>query len=159
MQRLERTPVTGREDKGGLSPELAALSAFYEALNERDMEKMGQNWLQSDEAAMDNPLGGIKRGWEEIKSVYQRLFASQSEYWFEFYDYTLHLDGNTFYVVGRERGEFKMAGTVLTMAIRTTRIFTLRAGRWQQVHHHGSIEDPDLLARYQAAVSGSAPAR
>ncbi|MCM0082380.1 nuclear transport factor 2 family protein [Geomonas sp. Red32] len=159
MQRLEQTPVTGREDKAGLSPELAALSGFYEALNGRDIEKMALNWLQSDEAAMDNPLGGIKRGWEEIKSVYQRLFASPSEYWFEFYDYTLHLDGNVFYVVGRERGEFKMAGTVLTMAIRTTRIFTLRDGRWQQVHHHGSIEDPDLLARYQAAVTGSAPPR
>ncbi|QXE91228.1 nuclear transport factor 2 family protein [Geomonas subterranea] len=152
MLRLEQTAVTGREDKQGLPPHLAALSTFYAALNGRNLELMASNWLQSNEAAMDNPLGGIKRGWEEIKSVYQRLFASPSEYWFEFYDFTLHLDGNVFYVVGRERGEFKTVGTVLSMAIRTTRIFTHRDGRWQQVHHHGSIDDPDLLARYQAAV-------
>ena len=28
-------------------------------------------------------------------------------------------------------------------------------GRWQQVHHHGSIDDPDLLSRYQRAVLGN----
>jgi hypothetical protein len=27
-------------------------------------------------------------------------------------------------------------------------------GRWKQVHHHGSIEAPELLARYQSAVLG-----
>jgi hypothetical protein len=44
---------------------------------------------------------------------------------FEFYDYSLHAAGEIFYVVGRERGEFKMGNTVLKMAIRTSRIFRL----------------------------------
>jgi hypothetical protein len=74
---------------------------------------------------------------------------------FEFYDYSLHAAGEIFYVVGRERGEFKMGNTVLKMAIRTSRIFRLIGSRWQQVHHHGSIEDPDLLDKYQKAVKGS----
>lgn len=26
------------------------------------------NWAQSDDVAMDNPLGGIKRGWSQIRS-------------------------------------------------------------------------------------------
>jgi len=25
-------------------------------------------------------------------------------------------------------------------------------GKWKQVHHHGSIDDPRLLAQYQSAV-------
>ncbi len=104
---------------------------------------------------MDNPLGGIKRGWEEIRTVYEQLFSSQSQFWFEFYDYSLHFAGEIFYAVGRERGELRMGKTVLNMAIRTTRIFRLMDGRWQQVHHHGSIEDPDLLDKYQKAVKGS----
>jgi hypothetical protein len=36
--------------------------------------------------------------------------------------------------------------------IRTSRWFKLADGRWRQLHHHGSIEDADLLARYQLAV-------
>ncbi len=31
-------------------------------------------------------------------------------------------------------------------------IFRMIDGRWQQVHHHGSIEDPDLLDKYQKAI-------
>lgn len=104
---------------------------------------------------MDNPLGGIKRGWDEIKGVYERLFSSQSEYYFEFYDYSLHATDEIFYVVGRERGKFRKGATELAMAIRTTRIFRLIAGGWRQVHHHGSIEDPDLLYKYQKAVFGN----
>ncbi|MBJ6749419.1 YybH family protein [Geomonas anaerohicana] len=152
--KMENTPVTGKENKDELSPMLRALSQFYEALNSRDMELMSQNWLQGDEAAMDNPLGGIKRGWEEIRSVYERLFGSTSNYYFEFYDYTLHDAGELFYVVGRERGTFKTGDTVLEMRIRTSRIFRLINGQWRQVHHHGSIEEPELLASYQQAVLG-----
>lgn len=148
----ENNPITGNEEKSTLTPIILALSGFYEALNNRDMEKMAQNWAQTDEAVMDNPLGGIKRGWDEIKAVYERLFSSQSEYYFEFYDYSLHATDEIFYVVGRERGKFRQGATELAMAIRTTRIFRLIAGRWRQVHHHGSIEDPDLLYKYRKAV-------
>lgn len=148
----ENNPITGNEEKSTLTPIILALSGFYEALNSRDMEKMAQNWAQTDEAVMDNPLGGIKRGWDEIKAVYERLFSSQSEYYFEFYDYSLHATDEIFYVVGRERGKFRQGATELAMAIRTTRIFRLIAGRWRQVHHHGSIEDPDLLYKYRKAV-------
>ncbi len=72
--------------------------------------------------------------------------------YFEFYDYSLHTAGEIFYALGRGRGEFRMGEMVLNMAIRTTRIFRLMDGRWQQVHHHGSVEDPYLLDKYQKAV-------
>ena len=55
-----------------------------------------------------------------------------------------------------ESGEFRTVGTLIGLAIRTSRIFRLMDGRWQQVHHHGSIDDPDLLSRYQRAVLGNA---
>lgn len=150
----EQTPITGREDKKGLTAPLRALSEFYDAFNNRDLDKMAQNWAQSDEISMDNPLGGIKRGWEEIKAVYERIFTGSARVYVEFYDYTIHEAGEMFYAVGRERGEFRVGDTVIPLSIRTTRIFRIIDGRWRQVHHHGSIEDPELLARYQAAVRG-----
>ncbi|HLH07400.1 MAG TPA: nuclear transport factor 2 family protein [Terriglobales bacterium] len=146
-------PITGEEDLGNLHQPEQALAQFYRALNRRNIDLMAQNWDSSSQAAMDNPLGGIKRGWREIRPVYERIFNGGSSYHFEFYDYTLHLAENIFYAVGRERGYYEKKGTRLEMKIRTTRVFRRIDGRWRQVHHHGSIEDPQLLAAYQRAVS------
>ncbi len=57
---------------------------------------MQANWDNSAGAAMDNPLGGIKRGWTEIRALYERLFATNGEYYFEFYDYSLHESADLF---------------------------------------------------------------
>ena len=148
----EQTPITGQEKKESLPVSLRALSDFYDAFNSRNLAKMSQNWAQTDETAMDNPLGGIKRGWEEIKAVYDRIFSGPARVYVEFFDYTIHETGAMFYAVGRERGEFRVGDTVIPLAIRTTRIFRMINGKWRQVHHHGSIDDQELLARYQSAV-------
>jgi ketosteroid isomerase-like protein len=145
-------PVTGHEDLGELSEPLQALAQFYKAINERDLARMEQNWDNSPEAAMDNPLGGIKRGWSEIRQTYERLFNTSGTYSFEFWDYTLHRSGDVFWVVGRERGWLTKGSEPMELAIRTTRLFRRANGRWRQIHHHGSIEDPEMLARYLAAV-------
>jgi ketosteroid isomerase-like protein len=144
--------ITGTEQQADWREPRNALAQFYRALNTRDMALMEQNWDNTGEAAMDNPLGGIKRGWSEIKAVYEKLFRLDGTYQFEFFDYTLHRFGDVFYAVGRERGHVSKQGTELDMKIRTTRVFRFSGDRWRQVHHHGSIDDPQLLAAYQASV-------
>jgi hypothetical protein len=131
---------------------MIALSEFHEALNSRDMRKMAKNWAHTDEVVMDNPVGGIKCSWEEIRTVYLQIFSSPGQYWFEFYHYSYHEVGEVFYVVGRERGEYRADEVVLSMAIRTTKVFRQMEAEWRQAHHHGSIDDPDLLAAYQKAI-------
>jgi len=84
--------------------------------------------------------------------VYERIFRGPARLRVEFYDYTLHESDQVFYAVGRERGRFENGPHCLDLAIRTTRIFRRVGGGWRQVHHHGSIEDPALLAAYQQAV-------
>lgn len=157
MQAVEQA-ITGaryssQAGNPGSTPE-AALEQFYAAFNGRDLALMADNWAQTDEAALDNPLGGIRRGWTEIRPLYERVFSGPAVVYVEFYDYTLHLGQDLFYAVGRERGHFRRGDTELALAIRTSRVFRQFDGRWKQVHHHGSIEDPDLLARYQSAVLG-----
>ena len=78
---------------------------------------------------MSNPVGGIKRGWEEIRSVYERIFNGPAQVYVEFYDYTIHEAGVMFYAVGRERGEFRLGETAINLAIRTTRIYKWIDGR------------------------------
>lgn len=150
--RVEQVPVTGRESEALISPKMRALSQFYRALNNRDLGLMARNWAQTDEAVMDNPVGGIKRGWPAIRAVYERVFSRAASFRFEFYDYTLHEVGDMFYVVGREQGEYASNQSRLAMLIRTSRIFRLIDGEWRQIHHHGSIDDADLLREYQRVV-------
>lgn len=150
-----QTPVTGSEYAGDQREISQALAQFYHGLNSRDIKLMEQNWSDTADAVMDNPLGGIKRGWSEIRTTYEKLFQTKGAYRFEFYDYTLHESADLFYAVGRERGQLHVDGRTMRLTIRTTRIFRRdKAQSWRQVHHHGSIDDPQMLAAYQEAVLG-----
>lgn len=144
--------ITGKEQLSSPDAALEKLIAFYRAFNQGDMELMQQNWEQSAEASMSNPLGGIKRGWREIAAVYDRIFNGPADVYVEYYDYRLHQTGEMFTVVGRERGYFKLGDVRLELAIRTSRIYRKTAGQWRQLHHHGSIDVPRNLAMYQDAV-------
>lgn len=146
-----QTPVTGEESKFDNKMH-EVLVQFYAAFNGRDFELMKKNWLNNEEIAMDNPLGGIKRGWEEIKTIYSRIFTGQTKVYVEFYDYTIvSMDGG-FVAIGRERGYVDTKGKKLNLAIRTSRIYKLVKNEYKQVHHHGSIENPELLHTYQELV-------
>ena len=70
-------PVTGRDRLRDLRQPLETLAQFYKALNIRDMVLTEQNRDGSPEAAMDNPRGGIKRGWPEIRQTYERLVKTE----------------------------------------------------------------------------------
>ena len=145
-------PITGKECLMTNDATRYALTGFYVAFNTRDLAAMSRNWAQTDDIVMDNPLGGIRRGWPAIREVYERLFTGSARVYVEFYDYSLHEASDIFYAVGRERGYFQRGENRIDLAIRTSRIFRRFNGRWLQVHHHGSIEDPALLDRYQKAV-------
>jgi ketosteroid isomerase-like protein len=152
-----QAPITGAESDSGSSSPYLALVQFYRAFNGRDISLMAANWASSDNIAMDNPLGGIRRGWDAIRPVYERLFQGPAQVYVEFWDYTIHESPDMFYAVGRERGYLRAPSADLSLAFRTSRIFSKLDGQWRQVHHHGSIEDPQLLAKYQAAVLGAQP--
>jgi len=147
--------ITGNEPEAetGLATLFGALAQFYRAFNRRDIALMKSNWAHSDQIAMDNPLGGIARGWTEIGPLYERLFSSPMNVRVEFFDYSLHEEAQLAYAVGRERGSFITEDLQVPVLIRTTRIFKKVNDQWRQVHHHGSIEDPDLLKSYKKAAS------
>ena len=49
--------------------------------------------------------------------------------------------------------DFETSTSAFDLAFRTTRIFRFMDRHWRQVHHHGSIDDPALLDRYQSALN------
>ena len=101
---------------------------------------------------MSNPLGGVKRGWREIEEVYKRIFNGPAQVYVEYYDYSIYQTEMMFCAVGKERGYFKRGDIEIDLAIRTSRTYILIDGHWRQLHHHGSIDNPELLASYQTAV-------
>lgn len=148
------TAITGAEKLAPAAEPLNALVDFYRAFNHRNLELMRLNWARTEEVSMSNPLGGIKRGWAAIEAAYSKIFNGPAKVYVEFYDYTVHRSAEMFYALGHERGYFELNATRVDLAIRTSRVYRMERGRWHQVHHHGSIDNPDLLRRYQEAVHG-----
>jgi SnoaL-like domain len=152
MTHISEEAITGREGQEGLSPVHRALVGFYRAFNERDVGLMAKNWLQSPDASMSNPLGGIKRGWDDIRTVYDNIFNGPAQVYVEYHDYSIFETGEFFQAVGRERGRFSIDGKSIDLRIRTSRTFVKQGDEYRQLHHHGSIEEPELLHAYQTGV-------
>lgn len=147
-------PITGQEKKSDSTAPYSALVDFYHSFNNQNFDLMEKNWLQSAEASMSNPLGGVKRGWEEIKEVYTKIFNGPAKVYVEFYDYSIYTTDYMFVAVGREKGTLKINNEIIELSIRTSRIYCLYENQWKQVHHHGSMDDPQRLARYQTSLLG-----
>ena len=149
-------PITGNEELGDMSKPQQALAQFYRAFNSRGLKMIDDNFAVSDAVAIDNPLGGIRRGAGEPHKMYEGVFKSPANVHVVFWDYTIHRAGAVFWAVGRERGTYVDGGVEKDLNIRTTRVFQLIDGRWRQMHHHGSIEDAKLLADYRTAMQSAA---
>ena len=141
--------ITGQETELNEVSHYASLVDFYTAFNHQDFALMEQNWLMNEQASMSNPLGGVKRGWLEINEVYKKIFNGKAKVYVEFYDYSIHASENMFIAVGRERGLLEINNKKIDLAIRTSRTYCLINDEWKQLHHHGSMDNPEMLARYQ----------
>ena len=62
------TEITGRETPARDGSALDALIDFYRAFSTSDLEALDANWAEGDAPSMDNPIGGIRRGWPAILS-------------------------------------------------------------------------------------------
>ncbi len=148
-------PITGWESNADGTTPYRAVCEFYRAFNSRDLALLARNWAHSDEAVMDDPMAGIRRGWPAIREVYERLLEGPALVRAELFDYTIHEAADLAYFVGCERGYIRARGGEIPLAIRTTRLFGRMDGRWRQVHCHGSIDDARLLTRYHASLQGA----
>ena len=152
MSALLPSAIDGHQTFFDPAQPLAALASFYRAFNQRDLDAMEDLWMNDADASMSNPLGGIVRGWPAICAVYARIFSGTARIGVAFHDFSLHATGDFFYAVGRERGTLVHGDIQLELAIRTSRLYRRVDGAWRQAHHHGSFDDPGLLAAYREAV-------
>lgn len=147
--RLAETRDPGREGA------IAALESFYHALNRRDLDALSAVWSQDELAQLNNPVGGILRSGAAVTDLYRRIFSGDLRLTVTFADAVTYWWANAVVFAGREIGQYHdHDGATVPLTIRTSRVFGYDSGRWQQVHHHGSIDQPEELAAYQKAVRG-----
>jgi ketosteroid isomerase-like protein len=147
--------ITGAETQARDGSPLGALIGFYRAFNGGDLNGLAANWADGDTPSMDNPIGGIRRGWPAISEGYSKLFNGPASVQVTFHDFISQGGSDWHLFVGREKGVCKTPTASLDLRIRTTRWFIKTDGAWRQLHHHGSIEEPKLLADYQRAIFGA----
>jgi len=149
--------ISGEERPAGDGSPLDALKAFYHAFNNKDLAALEANWAEGERPSMDNPIGGIRRGWPAIRAGYEKLFGGPARVRVTFHDFTSDGGDDWHLFVGREKGVCVAGNSTIELRIRTTRWFVKIDGAWRQLHHHGSIEEPALLAEYQHAIFGAPP--
>jgi hypothetical protein len=135
----------------------ALVESFYYAFNQRDMGVFSQVWANHELIQLNNPLGGILRGYEPIANLYQVIFTGSASVWVALDDIVEYQSNDMVIFAGRETGEFTKGENTVPLSIRTSRIVQWLGSDigWKQVHHHGSIDDPRLLTEYQQAVHGN----
>lgn len=133
----------------------AALESFYYALNRRDGAVLRRVWTDHPLAQLNNPVGGILRGSESIRELYDKMFSGRVDLQVSFGDVVEYHGDDHAVFAGRETGTYTdPEETAVPLEIRTTRYFRYDQGRWEQYHHHGSIDDSSALSAYQRAVTG-----
>ena len=147
--------ITGAEALADDGSPLDALIDFYRSFNARNLDGLTANWADGDAPCMDSPIGGRRRGWLAIREGYSKLFNGPATVRVAFHDFTSQGGSDWSLFVGREKGICKTPVESLDLRIRTSRLFIKMKGVWRQLHHHGSIEEPVLLAEYQRAILGA----
>ncbi|HWG59502.1 MAG TPA: nuclear transport factor 2 family protein [Candidatus Acidoferrales bacterium] len=148
----EKTPINGTQHGFPKGSPLEALNEFYGALNHRDLQKTAATWATTGDATVAGPSGDVERGWPAIEEQYRHLFSGPVKARVELSDYSIHEQGDVFYMTGYEKGEIAKDGQAAPFRFRTTRIFVKSDGRWKQVHYHGSFGDPKMFAEVMKMI-------
>ena len=122
----------------------AAVSAYYSALNARDIRAMGAVWSRDAEPMMIHPVGPHARapavGWEAVRRSFE-------EAWPRFEEFKVTVNEPVQVRVG-QGGAVALATTPVRQKVRggealdytalATFAFERRDGRWLLVHNHVS---------------------
>ncbi|MFC4948226.1 YybH family protein [Pseudonocardia sp. GCM10023141] len=147
-----RLAEIARPDRRGA---LAALETFYFAVHHRDLGALSAVLSQHELVQVDDPVGGVVRSAAAVTGLHRRILAGGLGLTVTLVDAVAYAGDGVVVFAGREIGRYRERdGCTVALTIRTTRAFGYcrDAGCWQQLHHHGSIDEAGELAAYQRAV-------
>ena len=96
------TPILPKPARCAKSDRLLdALIDFYRAFNASDLKALGANWADGEAPSMNNPIGGIRRGWPAIREGYAKLFSGPATVRVAFRDFSVQGNNDYHLYVGR----------------------------------------------------------
>ncbi len=125
----------------------AANTAFYRALEARDLVAMDRIWAHEESASCVHPGWHRLDGWTEIRRSWENIFANARPWSVFCEDVRVEVSGDLAWVTCVEAiTPFGANPDEETARMQATNVLARRNGRWLLLHHHASpspSSDPD----------------
>lgn len=131
-----------------------ASEQFYAALNSMangDAGPLADIWSHSATVTTMHPIGGRENGWDEVRGSWEGVAGLATDGQVSLHDQLIQAAGDMAYEVGTERGQFMLAGNLVSIEQRVTNVYRREGGAWKIVHHHTDLSEGmiDILRRLQ----------
>jgi ketosteroid isomerase-like protein len=117
----------------------AANSAFYAALEERDLDAMAEVWEHSDRIVVTHPGWPMLRGWARVAGSWDAIFRNTGYIQFVLTDELVTVAGDTAWVTLDENILQSASSDELSGSKATSvNVFVRDENEWKMVVHHAS---------------------
>ena len=128
------------DDEAGVH---AANSAFYAALEARDLDAMSEVWEHADRIVVTHPGWPMLRGWARVAGSWDAIFRNTGYIQFVLTDEQVTVVGDSAWVTLDENilqsaGESDLSGSKATTINVFVRDDAAPPERWRMVVHHAS---------------------
>lgn len=118
---------------------LSANQAFYQALQELDLARMGPLWWHEDWVSCVHPGWDLLLGWEEVRESWGNIFRSTTQMRVTITRPFVHVHGDVGWVSCIENVTSTYETGFETALVEATNIYVRRNGEWRMAHHHSTL--------------------
>ena len=121
----------------------AANSAFYAALEARDLDAMADVWEHSDRISVTHPGWPMLRGWAKVAGSWDAIFRNTGYIQFVLTDELVTVVGDSAWVTLDENilqsaGQTEAADELSGSKATSVNVFVRDEAEWKMVVHHAS---------------------
>ncbi|MBK6749466.1 MAG: nuclear transport factor 2 family protein [Pyrinomonadaceae bacterium] len=122
----------------------AAFDRLVEGIKQVDLDKVMAAYEKSDRLLIFNNNGSATIGWENVRSVNEKIYARLSNVSLEITGLRVEmLSANTAYVSCKWKQTQENDGKLESASGRMTLVYKLIGKEWKVVHRHTSPDNPD----------------
>ncbi|MGB5014506.1 MAG: nuclear transport factor 2 family protein [Pyrinomonadaceae bacterium] len=122
----------------------AAFDRLVEGIKQVDLDKVMAAYEKSDRLLIFNNNGSATIGWENVRSVNEKIYARLSNVSLEITGLRVEmLSANTAYVSSKWKQTQENDGKLESASGRMTLVYKLIGKEWKVVHRHTSPDNPD----------------
>jgi len=137
-RRIEARDDAMLETQRNLELVRAVNDLFYEAVEQRDLEKMSRVWHHSSAARCVHPGWEVLTGWESIRESFEAMFQNRASVRFWLSDLQIRIHGSIAVVSLVENLLTRALGCLSFCDLQATNLFRKVNGKWRMIHHHAS---------------------